>query len=38
MKFKKENGKFYVNGEEFKDFGLAWAKVKEIFEGGKGEC
>ena len=29
MKFKKANGKFYVNGEEFPTFEKAWAEIKK---------
>ena len=31
MKFKKVNGKFYVNGEEFPNFSEAWAELKKKF-------
>ena len=33
MKFKKVNGKFYVNGEELPTFEKAWAEIKEILKG-----
>ena len=32
MKFKKVNGKFYVNGEEFPTFEKAWAEIKKVLE------
>ena len=31
MKFKKVNGKFYVNGEEFPTFEKAWAEIKKEY-------
>ena len=33
MKFKKVNGKFYVNGEEFTTFAEAWAEIKKALKG-----
>lgn len=33
MKFKKVNGKFYVNGEEFPTFEKAWAEIKKALKG-----
>jgi hypothetical protein len=35
MKFKKVNGKFYVNGEEFPTFEKAWAEIKKVLESEK---
>ena len=37
MKFKKVNGKFYVNGEEFPTFEKAWAEIKKALESEKGD-
>lgn len=37
MKFKKENGKFYVNREEFADFRTAWEQLKKIIIKSKGK-
>jgi catalase (peroxidase I) len=34
MKFKKENRKFYVNGEEFDTFAKAWAKLLDELAKG----
>lgn len=34
MKFKKQNGKFYVNGEEFTTFDEAWAEIKDKIAQG----
>ena len=33
MKFKKQNGKFYVNSEEFPTFEKAWAEIKKALKG-----
>lgn len=35
MKFKKKNGKFYVDGTEFADFESAWAELKKKFKEEK---
>lgn len=34
MKFKKVNGKFYVNGIEFETFNKAWGNILENLKKG----
>ena len=33
IKFKKQNGKFYVGGKEFPTFENAWAEIRSALNG-----